>query len=133
MKDLVLISKQNFVGIPNKNNRQNKHRKFYEWQLSRFINDPGFGNLSVDILPRSPYETGIQRVKSEIITELNSRNLFDFSFSPAEQDTLHLTNEKEYDDHLLLRFLNGKWDDFTYPDMTFSEEYRIIHSGKFEL
>ena len=131
MKDLVLISNENFIGLPNKNNRQNKNRKFYEQQLERFFEDRGFGEVCMDITPMRPIDNGIQNFKSEIISELNSRNVFDFPYCPKEQDTLRITNLKNLYDYLYLQFLNNKWGEFR--NMTFSERYQPVREGKFEL
>lgn len=116
MKNVMLVSKENWIPIPNKNNRKNKHRKIYSWKLEKAsrTDEQIFDQKEIedyaimDITPKVPYGQ-LQDLKQNILSEINQKSLFDFEYVPKELDILNIYSLKEHDDYLNLIFFNGNW------------------------
>lgn len=126
MKDLQLIS----IKEHSKKDKRNKLKKLYSWHLERY--NPKIELVSfMDVTPKQPKKYGIQLLKSEIISEINNRNIFDFPFEPVNEDFLVLKNIRDYDDFLSLSFTNETWKEDSR--FTISNRIQIIHNGILEL
>lgn len=130
----MLISTKNIQHIPNKSNRKNKSRKFYSWELKRFKVQMKH-SFEIDIFPSTSRDYGIQIIKSEILTEINTRNIFDFNFIAAEKDFLSIRNLKDPDEYLNLYYKNGKWEEeyFLFTFRNYNDEYFLLEKGQVEL
>jgi len=134
MNDLVLISEENIIHIANKSNRKNKNRKFYLWELKRF-KEQKKNDFEMDIFPSTSEKRGIQIIKTQILSEINFRNIFDFNYVPIEKDFLSIRNIKDNDEYLNLYFRHGKWEEeyFLYTLRNYKDEYIVIGKGQVEL
>ncbi len=56
----------------------------------------------------------------EIIKEMNTRNCFDFDYSPQEEDTLHFDNGKKHPEYAYfsLIYRNNMWQEGNNPAFT---------------
>ena len=126
MKNLKLIS----IEEHSKKDKRDKSKKLYSWYLQRYHPEIEF-IYGMDVMPSQPKNNGIQLLKSEIISEINSRNVFDFPFEPKDEDFLFLQNIRDYEDFLCLYFVGEKWkEDVKY---TISNKDQKIGKGIFEL
>jgi|GEM_PF-6972001 len=126
MKNLQLIS----IKEHSKKDKRNKLNKLYNWYIERYNQNIELVSF-MDVLPKQPKKYGIQLLKSEIILEINSRNIFDFTFEPENEDFLVLTNINDCEDFLSLSFFNENWyEDFR---LTISNRNQIIQNGIFKL
>ena len=126
MKNLQLISRHEH----SKKEKRDKLKKLYFWQLERYNSNVEL-EFALDVLPKQPKNHGLQFIKFEIISELNNRNIFDFTFEPQNEDFLRLQNIRNSDDFLTLSFDNGNWKE--HIRFSISNRDQIIKKGIFEL
>ena len=134
MNELQLIVKDNWKGIPNRNNRQNKTRKIYSWKLERFSHNVKV-DFEIDFFPSSSAIRGIQLLKNDILKEINSKNIFDFHYEPMERDFLSIKNLKDPEEYLWLIFLNGNWieEKYLYSERNYTDKYDEVENGFVEI
>lgn len=126
MKNLQFISRNEHF----KKEKRDKLKKLYFWHLERYNPNVEL-EFAMDVLPKQPKNHGLQLMKFEIISELNTRNIFDFKFEPQNEDFLRLQNIRHSDDFLTLSFYNGNWKENIR--FSISNRDQIIHKGIFEL
>ncbi|CAL2094412.1 hypothetical protein [Tenacibaculum sp. 190524A05c] len=108
----------------------------YKWTLERIISTNNSNTIEIDYFPSSSENGLIQTLKTEIITKLNSCNVFDFDYIPFEKDYLNITNQKNEDEYLNLIFLEGIWieekhlNDLRNPNL---DNYKTLEIGDLEL
>lgn len=92
-------------------------------------------NIEIDIFPSTSEKRGIQIVKSKLISEINLRNIFDFSYVPIDKDFLSIRNIKDDDEYLNLYFRYDKWEEecFLYALRNYKDEYIVIGKGQVEI
>ena len=121
MKNFKLIS----IKEHSKKDQRDKSKKLYSWYLQRYHPEIEF-KYFMDVMPSQPKNCGIQLLKSEIISEINSRNVFDFPFEPKDEDFLFLQNIRDNEDFLSLYFVGEKWKE----DVKFTISNNEIEIGK---
>lgn len=122
-----------------KNEKENgilkKRDKFvYFWRLERFKATPK--DLFDTTFPMSPLGNGIQNIKEDLISKLNSQNLFDFDYLPKENDFLSIyPYDRDSLGYLNLVYMENAWlEEYflsLYRDPV--DEYTELRSGRIDL
>lgn len=87
-------------------------KDIYIWTLSRYIGPKESMRKGKIMIPVKDFENGISA--ENIISKLNTENIFDFEYTAQERDTLHISfnakNTAEYK-YFSLIFREGKWQE----------------------
>lgn len=134
MTNFEFISKENYIKILNRNKRKNRNRLFYNWKLERFYCNNN-AEFQIDIFPSKSKAVGIQFLKNNLLKDLNSSNLFDFHYSPQENDYLSIIHLKDHDEYLRLIYNNGRWieEEYLYSIRNYFDTYIEFENGYLEI
>lgn len=97
----------------------------YTWTLHKYIGKSKGKELGKYRFPASHVGSGL--TSDFVLKELNSRNCFDFEYSPTEGDNLIISNADSFD-RIEFIFRNGKWKKDHYSP--FDHESKEIDKGK---
>lgn len=110
----------------------------YIWSLYRYLGEKDSGMLGQMIMPVENLNDELN--SKYLITELNSKNCFDFNYSPSEGDNLQIREEyvfksikgkprEDLYDYMSFIYRKGKWQEDVYN--VFDDKTRKFKSGKF--
>lgn len=87
----------------------------YQWKLDRYLGSRESPIMGSIVAPSSDLGSGI--TVANMIRELNSRNCFDFEYSPKEKDSLHISTERTDGNYqyFTLLYTNGLWAEGSHP------------------
>jgi len=96
-------------------NEDSKFVESFNWSLERFLRSKESRIKGKILAPSS--DLGSEINLERIIEEMNSRNCFDFDYSPQEKDSFKLNNGLERTDYkyFSLIYINGKWEEGMNP------------------
>lgn len=102
----------------------------YQWILERYIGEKKLTSRGKIAKPTSDLGNGI--TVGEVMNRLSANCLFDFAYTPAERDSLHvsITDSKKGPKYFSLIFIKGKWEEGSNCIFTSSEE--MIKKGFIE-
>ncbi|WP_075341141.1 hypothetical protein [Tenacibaculum agarivorans] len=110
----------------NKKKLQKEVQKIeYTWTLFRFIGMSKERELGRYMFPVSDVGNGL--TSTFVANELNSRNCFDFKYTPNQGDNL-IISKNQSSHRIEFIFRNGKWEEDHYSP--FDHEYVKIDNGK---
>lgn len=103
-----------------------KNKKIeYIWTLYKFIGMSKEKEMGRYMSPVSDVGSGL--TADFVLKELNSRNCFDFDYSPSQGDNL-VINNADLVGRIEFIFRDGKWEEDHYSP--FDHEYEKIDTGK---
>lgn len=94
---------------------KSKNDSDYVWLLDRVVGPDTSGMIGLAMLP----EEQLDELTAEfIVQELNAKNLFDFDYSPQENDQLRIERivkkkpkkRSYYGEYLDFNYFNGQWE-----------------------
>lgn len=113
-------------------NKKKEPQTIYSWKLERLKESM---ESFMDVFPSTPADDGIQQYKEEIISNLNTKNLFDFEYIPKERDFLSIQLKSSPYIYLNLIFIEEQWIEEYYvcnlrgP----ADEYIVLKNGSINL
>lgn len=113
--------------VHNKKSRRFKHlRNEFTWTLEECM---GPSKTTMDGMGYRPEETLSEDLTAErMLTDLNSRNCFDFDYQPKEGDNLQVfTPENSMRKHMSFIFKNQEWIAHSY--LPFKYEMEKVNYG----
>ena len=87
-------------------------KNIYIWNLSRYIGPKESMRRGKIMIPVKDFENGISA--ENIISKLNTENIFDFEYTAQERDTLHISFNADITakyKYFSLIFWEGKWQE----------------------
>ncbi len=107
-------------------------KNIYIWTLSRYIGSKESMRRGKIMIPVKDFENGISA--ENIISKLNTENIFDFEYTAQERDTLHISfnadTTAEYK-YFSLIFRDERWREGRNP--FFTSISKKIASGEIKL
>ncbi|KPE53094.1 hypothetical protein [Chryseobacterium indologenes] len=94
-------------------------KDIYIWNLSRYTGPKESMRRGKIMMPVKDFENGISA--ENIISKLNTENIFDFEYTAQERDTLHISfNAKDWAEYkyFSLIFQDGIWQEGRNPVFT---------------
>lgn len=120
--------------------KEEYYKKHFIWTLRRYFGEKETGMLGQMIMPVEKLNEDL--TASYLLNQLNSKNLFDFDYSPTEGDNLEIRQDYLYSEvkgfprqelynYLSFIFRKGKWVEEVYD--VFSDKTRRFKKGTLEI
>ena len=100
----------------------------YTWHLTKYLGQRTYQDGERRIIGKiqMPKKQLSKKISLDVVLkELNSRNCFDFDYTPQEMDCLNISGNGGY---FRVRFVDNQWESGSYP--VFSSDIETIDTGK---